>query len=160
VSHRVVARRIVTAWFAVGTALACASAAPAAANPNTQCALTTPVQEVQRISQVPQELVKLLPPMADIGAPFNSTDSIGDPNAPFRGLIRAGHHGNDWFIWYEHGGVGYSWQAVIARVEPGAQPKVIANAGTISDTLCKVTDGAFAGQVPPYPAGTWAASDF
>ncbi|OBH52894.1 hypothetical protein A5686_09430 [Mycobacterium sp. E2479] len=128
--------------------------------PNTQCALTTPVQEVRHLAQVPPELTKLLPPMADIGAPFNSTDSISDPNAPFRRLIRAGNRGSDWFIWYEQGGIGSSWHAVIAHVEPGARPKVIANAGTISDTLCKLTDGAFAGRVPPYPPGTWAASDF
>ncbi|WP_232068919.1 hypothetical protein [Mycobacterium mantenii] len=122
--------------------------------------MKTPVQEVQHVSQVPPELLKLLPPMADIGAPFNFTDSVSDPNAPFRRLIRAGHRGTDWFIWYEHGGVGYSWQAVIARVVPGGAAKVLANAGTISDTLCTLTDDAFAGQVPPYPPGTWAASDF
>ncbi|WP_242661267.1 hypothetical protein [Mycobacterium mantenii] len=153
-------RHIVTTWFAVGIALSCATATPAAATPNTQCALKTPVQEVQHISQVPPELLKLLPPMADVGAPFNSTDSVSDPNAPFRRMIRAGHHDTDWFLWYEHGGIGYSWQAVIARVVPGGAPKVLANAGTISDTLCTLTDGAFAGQVPPYPPGTWAASDF
>lgn len=101
------------------------------------------MQEVQHLAQVPPELVELLPPMADIGAPFNSTDSISDPNAPFRRQIHAGNHGGDWFLWYEHGGIG--WQAVIAHVEPGAKPKVIANAGTISDALCTLTDGAFAG---------------
>lgn len=144
----------------IGAASAVALAQPAAAMPNVKCALTTPVQEVQHIAQVPPELVKLLPPMADIGAPFNSGDSVSDPNAPFRRLIRAGNHGGDWFLWYEHGGIGYSWRAVIAHVEPGAKPKVLANAETISDTLCALTDGAFAGQVPPYPPGTWAASDF
>lgn len=112
------------------------------------------------MAQLPPELVKLLPPMADIGAPFNSGDSVSDPNAPFRRLIRAGNHVGDWFLWYEHGGIGYSWRAVIAHVEPGAKPKVLANAETISDTLCALTDGAFAGNVPPYPPGTWAASDF
>lgn len=144
----------------LGAVSALAIAPPAAAMPNIKCALMTPVQEVQHITQMAPELVKLLPPMADIGAPFNSGDSISDPNAPFRRLIRAGNHGSDWFVWYEHGGIGYSWQAVTAHVEPGAQSKVMANAGMISDTLCTVTDGAFAGRVPPYPPGTWAASDF
>lgn len=152
--------RIGTTWFVVSMALACATAAPGAAAPNTKCALATPVREVQHLNQLPSELVKLLPPMADIGAPFNATDSVGDPTLPFRRLIRAGNHGTDWFLWYEHGGIGYSWQAAIARVAPGGEPKVLANAGTISDTLCTLTDGAFAGQVPPYPPGTWAASDF
>lgn len=152
-------RGIAATWLPIGVALSCATV-PAAAIPNTKCALATPVQEVQHLSQLPPELVRLLPPMADIGAPFNSGDSVRDPTLPFRRLIRAGGRGSDWFVWYERGGVGYSWQAVIARVPPGAQPQVLANAGTLSDTLCALTDGAFAGQVPPYPPGTWAASGF
>ena len=98
--------------------------------------------------------------MAAIGAPFNKTDSVDDPNLPFRRLIRAGNRDNDWFLWYEHGGVGYSWQAAVIRVTPGGQPNVLANAGTVSDTLCTFTDGVFAGRVPPCPQGMWAASDF
>ncbi|GLE54671.1 hypothetical protein [Mycobacterium montefiorense] len=145
---------------AAGLALAVMTATPAGAMPNTQCPLATPVREVRSISELPPELVKLLPPIADIGAPFNTTDSVNDPTLPFRRLIRAGNRDADWFVWYEHGGVGYFWQAVVARVLPGNQPKVLANAGTITDTLCILTDGAFAGHVPPYPAGSWAASDF
>jgi hypothetical protein len=152
--------RILTAGLAVAVALALATAIPAAAIPNTNCTLTTPVQEVQNVSQLPPELLKLLPPIADIGAPFNATDSVSDPTLPFRRLIRAGHRDTDWFVWYEHGGIGYSWQAVIARVVPGGETKVLANAGTITDTLCSLTDGAFAGQVPPYPPGSWGATDF
>ena len=143
----------------VTIALAVLVAAPAHALPNTKCTLTTPVQEVPSVTQLPAELLKMLPPIADVGAPFNATDSVNDPTLPFRRMIRAGHRGDDWFLWYEHGGVGYSWQALVARV-PGGEPKVLANAGTISDTLCTLTDGALAGQVPPYPPGAWAASDF
>ncbi|MGO9511727.1 MAG: hypothetical protein ACLPXZ_31975 [Mycobacterium sp.] len=146
--------------ISIAVALALARAVPANAVPNTKCTLTTPVQEVSSVTQLPPELLKLLPPIADVGAPFNATDSVNDPTLPFRRMIRAGHRGNDWFLWYEHGGVGYSWQAVVARVVPGGEPKVLANAGTISDTLCSLTDGAFAGTVPPYPQGAWAASDF
>ncbi|KQH76100.1 hypothetical protein AO501_18735 [Mycobacterium gordonae] len=112
------------------------------------------------MSELPAELRGLLPPIADIGAPFNSTDSVNDPNLPFRRLIRAGSRGSDWFVWYEHGGIGYFWQAVVARVTPGGQPTVLANAGTISDTLCSLTDGVYTGQVPPYPPGAWEAGDF
>jgi hypothetical protein len=36
----------------------------------------------------------------------------------------------------------------------------LANVGTISDTLCSVTDGVYAGLVPPYPDGAWAASGY
>ena len=153
-------RRLVAAWLVPGAALAVLPAIPAGAVPNTKCTLTTPVQEVQSKSQLPPELLKLLPPIADIGAPFNSTDSVSDPNAPFRRLIRAGNRGADWFIWYEQGGVGYSWHAVVARVVPGGTPTVLANAEVMSDALCTLTDGAFAGRVPPYPPGTWAVSDF
>lgn len=142
------------------TALALMTAAPAQAVPNTKCTLTTPVQEVTSVSQLPPELLKLLPPIADIGAPFNKTDSVDDPNLPFRRLIRAGSRGSDWFVWYEHGGVGYFWQALVAGVTPGAAAQVLANAGTVSDTLCSFTDGVFARQVPPYPAGTWAVSSY
>jgi hypothetical protein len=146
--------------LAAGLALAVVTAPAAAALPKTQCTLATPVREVHSVSELPPELVKLLPPIADIGAPFNSTDSVNDPTLPFRRLIRAGNRDTDWFVWYEHGGVGYFWQAVVARVVPGGAPTVLANAGTVTDTLCSLTDGAFAGHVPPYPPGAWAASDF
>jgi hypothetical protein len=149
----------------VGLAAACIGVAvaipcPADAVPNTRCVLTTPVQEVRSVTQLPPDLLRLFPPIADVGAPWNATDSVSDPTLPFRRLIRAGSHGSDWFVWYEQGGVGYSWHAVVARVVPGAQPAVLANAGTIADTLCTLTDGAFAGTVPPYPPGTWASVDF
>lgn len=134
------------------------TAIPAAALPDTNCTLTTPVREVQNLSQLPTELSKLLPAIADIGAPFNKTDSVDDPDLPFRRLIRAGSHGDDWFVWYEHGGVGYFWQAVVARVPSNGPAIVLADAGTVSDALCTFTDGVLAGRVPPYPAGTWAAS--
>jgi hypothetical protein len=147
-------------YLAVGIAPAVIMAPPAAAMPNTQCTLTTPVREVHSIAELPPELTKLLPPIADIGAPFNATDSVSDPTLPFRRMIRAGNRDTDWFIWYEHGGAGYFWQAVVARVVPSNQAAVLANAGTITDTLCSLTDGAFAGRVPPYPPGAWGASGF
>ena len=154
-----VGTRISAVLIAIGVTAALVTALPANAAPNTKCTLTTPVQEATGLPQLPPELRRLLPPIADIGAPFNATDAVNDPNLPFRRLIRAGNRGDDWFVWYEHGGIGYFWQAVVARVTPGGQPTVLANAGTISDTLCTFTDGVFAGYVPPYPQGTWAASD-
>lgn len=158
--NHMAARRYFRYWAAGAVVLGCATAVPAAAIPNTRCALTTPVQEVQHVSQLPSELRALLPPIADIDAPFNKTDSVDDPTLPFRRLIRAGNRGNDWFVWYERGGIGYFWQAVVARVTSGSPPTVLANAGTISDTLCTVTDGVYAGQVPPYPQGAWAVTGF
>jgi hypothetical protein len=143
-----------------GVALAVVTAIPANTVPNTHCTLATPVREVHSISELPPALLKLLPPIADVGAPFNNTDSVNDPTLPFRRLIGAGNRDTDWFVWYEHGGAGYFWQAVVARVVPGGEPTVLADAGTITDTLCSLIDGAFAGHVPPYPPGAWAASDF
>ncbi|WP_245913115.1 hypothetical protein [Mycobacterium kansasii] len=153
-------RSNVTMWLAGAVVLAVATAGPAEAVPNTQCALATPVQEVPSVSQLPPELRKLLPPIADIGAPFNKTDAVNDPSLPFRRLIRAGNRGTDWFVWYEHGGLTYFWQAVVVRVVSGSATTTLANAGTISDTLCSFTDGVFAGTVPPYPQGTWAEAAY
>ena len=151
------APRSVPCWAAATLALSLTTAVPAAAEPNPTCTLTTPVREVQHTSQLPGELRKLLPPIADIGAPFNRMDSVDDPTLPFRRLIRAGNRGTDWFVWYEHGGIVYFWQALVARVTPGGQTSVLANAGTTSDALCTFTDGVYAGRVPPYPQGTWEA---
>jgi hypothetical protein len=144
----------------VGLIAALTVAAPAGAVPDTKCRLATPVTEVSGLAQVPAALTKLVGPIADIGAPFNSTDDVDDPSLPFRRLIRAGHRDDDWFLWYEHGGIGYYWQAVVAHVGAGGSVTPVANAGTIADTLCVVNDGAFAGKVPPYPAGAWKAGSY
>lgn len=157
------------AFAAVVAALAASMvpAPPAQAVPNTACELTTPVVPVTRLAQLPPGLEDLVGPIAEIGAPFNSTDAVLDATLPFRRLIRAGHRvdgagdrGDDWFLWYEHGGIGYFWQAVVVRVGSDGSVRPLANAGTISNTLCAITDGAFAGRVPPYPAGSWAASGY
>lgn len=134
------------------------AAAPfAGAAPDLTCRLGTDVTEVTRLSQLPEELRDFLGPIAEVGAPFNATDAVTDPSLPFRRMIRAGHRNDDWFVWYEHGGIAYFWQAVVARVPAGGELTVLANAGTISDTLCTLTDGVYAGRVPPYPSGTWEA---
>jgi hypothetical protein len=143
----------------IGIAAATVLAAPAAAIPDTGCTLRTPVQDVASVTRLPAALAAALPPIADIGAPFNSTDSVLDPSLPFRRLIRAGHRGDDWFLWYERGGLAYYWQVVVARVA-GDHVTTLADAGTVADTLCAVTDGALAGRVPPYPDGAWEASSF
>lgn len=135
------------------------TASPAGAVPNTRCALSTPVAEVSSVTQLPPALRTLIGPVADVGAPFNSGDAVRDPSLPFRRMIRAGHQGDVWFVWYEHGGIAYFWQAVVARVN-GNDVTTLANAGTITDTLCTLTDGAYAGRVPPYPDGAWATDSY
>ncbi|MCX2933039.1 hypothetical protein ORI20_22465 [Mycobacterium sp. CVI_P3] len=149
--------------FAIGIAgltAAMTLAAPAGAVPDINCRLTTPATEVSSVAQLPTPLTKLIGPIADIGAPFNSTDSVLDPSLPFRRLIRAGHRNDDWFAWYEHGGITYFWQAVVVRIGSDNSVTSLANGGTIGDTLCAITDGAFDGTVPPYPPGSWAAGSF
>jgi hypothetical protein len=66
---------------------------------STHCTLATPVREVHSISELPPALLKPLPPIADVSAPFNATDSVKDPTLPFRRLIRAGNRDTDWFVW-------------------------------------------------------------
>lgn len=146
---------------AVAVAATATLASPAAAAPNTRCALSTPVQEVPSVTRLPSALRTLVGPIADVGAPFNSGDAVQDPSLPFRRMIRAGHRGDVWFVWYEHGGIAYFWQAVVARVTSGGDDvTTLANAGTISDTLCTLTDGVYAGRVPPYPDGAWATESY
>ena len=135
-------------------------AAPAAAGPmaDPDCKLSTQVEEVSTLGALPPEIRKLLGAMAEKGAPFNKTDAVTDGTLPFKRLLRAGHRGDTWFVWYEHGGITYFWHAAVIRVVPGGEPKVLMNAGTILDMLCLLTDGAFAGRVPPYPQSTWGQS--
>lgn len=136
----------------------------AVAAPDTTCRLATQVQEVPGFLQMPPEVRKLLAPMAEPGQPFNKTDVI-DRNLPSRRLIRAGHHGADWFVWYEQGGIAYSWQAVVVRIAPGGGgatklvhaliPVSWRNGGWKPGVdICAFTDAALAGRVPPYPRGT------
>lgn len=156
--------------LAVGIALPFAMVTTARAD--AHCMLATEVQEVQGVSELPPELLELLTPIADVGTgrPFTGADPLGDPAA--RRLIRAGHRGTDWFVWYEHG--VHSLQAVVADVSPRSEITVLVNAAiapavvvssagadlTYPDTLCSLTDGVLAGQVPPYPQGTWPATGY
>ncbi|WP_234817775.1 hypothetical protein [Mycolicibacterium sphagni] len=153
-------KAIVAVIAVLAVAAAVTIAAPAASVPDTPCRLATPVADVSGVAQLPAALKKLIGPLADAGAPFDSSDDVEDALLPFRRLIRAGYHGDDWFVWYEHGGITYFSQAVVAHVGADGTVSPLANAGTIDDTLCVVTDGAFAGKVPPYPPGSWQANGF
>lgn len=151
--------------FIGATAIVLLTAWPSGANElGGNCALKTPVQEVHSVLQMAPEVRKLVAPMADPGSPFQSTDVI-EGRLPTRRLIRAGHRGNDWFVWYEQGGVAYSWQAIVVRIAPGGGgatklvhalvPVAWRDSGwTPSIDLCAFTDAALAGRVPPYPRGT------
>lgn len=123
-------------------------------------------------AQTPASIRTTIGLMSERGGEFQVTDAIiaGQAN-PGRRVIRAGRRGNDWFVWYEAGGVSYSWHAAVFRIEPGAaKPRTLANvlipvawasgAWTARTDICVLIDGALAGRVPPYPPGVAATPYF
>jgi hypothetical protein len=72
--------------------------------------------EVEKLSALPAGVTQLLSALpdggvADRGAPFNATDVVREP-LPFRRLILAGVSENQVLIAIEHGGIGYSIEAL------------------------------------------------
>lgn len=51
--------------------------------------------------------------MAEPGAPFNVTDAVEDADLPFQRLRFWGRSDSLWFVYYEEGGVGHSWNLVL-----------------------------------------------
>jgi hypothetical protein len=71
--------------------------------------------------------------------------------APFRRFIRAGHSGDKWFIWYEHGGIAYNRNIVVLAWKPGdALPNLVAHESYSSENPCHQTDAILEGPIPPY----------
>ena len=142
-------------------ALMLATPAFAAPSPAAKCRFATPVEDVT-YAQMPASIRNAIGPMAERDGAFTATDVIepGEP-APARRVIRAGHRGNDWFVWYEAGGVAYSWHATAFRLEASGTPRMLANAlipvswdkaanGWVARTdVCALIDGALAGRNPP-----------
>ena len=59
--------------------------------------------------------------LANPGEKYQVTDVIDEPGLPFRRLVFAGACGTDWFIHYEHGGIGHSYAVMVLRVRPGGR---------------------------------------
>ena len=57
--------------------------------------------------------------IAPIGGKFRATDTVFDPSLPTRRLKLAGYRDNVWFIWYEHGGIGFHQHLVIFNISNG-----------------------------------------
>lgn len=73
--------------------------------------------------------------LADRGEPFNGTDFIV-PRTANRRMALAGHATSEWFVAYEHGGLGHHLDLVVLDVVQGHVIPVVArsvDAGTHND---------------------------
>jgi hypothetical protein len=76
------------------------------------CAVTRTTVFYDRLADILPEIQKDVlkrGAVAEAGRPFNRTDAIEDASLPFRRFVRAGHSGNTWFVWLEHGGLAYHY---------------------------------------------------
>jgi len=124
--------------------------------PDASCTFRHPIVEVDSINQVPQNLQNYMLAnmdqqaredakfewhivMAPRGSFFNSTDAIV-PGFPSRRFVRAGHMGQEWFVWYETGGIAYFKNMLLAHVPYRGPPRVRAFLSWRNEDPCAVTD--------------------
>ena len=109
------------------------------------CKLHHAVVETQSFPALPKPvsgaILSKTHEMADRGAAFNATDVIVKP-APAHRFIRAGHAGDTWFVWYEHGGIAYSKNIVVLNAPAGAPVKFVAHLSYFNENPCTLTDAA------------------
>lgn len=55
--------------------------------------------------------------LANPGQKYQVTDVIHEPGLPFRRLLFAGAKDNEWFIHYEHGGIGHGYSVVVFTID-------------------------------------------
>jgi hypothetical protein len=91
--------------------------------------------------------------MAPRGGDFNATDVITNPKAPGRRFIRAGHAGDIWFLWYEHGGIAYTKNIAVIALKPDG-PHLFAFVEYFSQNPCVLTDAVLDGKTPAGTAQT------
>jgi hypothetical protein len=100
--------------------------------------------------------------VAEPGAAWEATDVIDSSHPlPSMRLLRAGHRGNDWFVWWERGGIAHTWQAAAFRLEPDGRPRALGSANipiawrggawTPAVDVCALIEGMMAGRYPPFP---------
>jgi hypothetical protein len=121
----------------------------------SSCALGSEATWTDRFDALPQpiqvELLTHVKAMAEPGDLFNPTD-IG--SGPRHRLIRAGSYGKVWFVWYEHGGLGYHRHVafldlVVSGNSPTPSARSIGN--FVSSDLCAATKAFFDGIHPAAP---------
>jgi hypothetical protein len=88
--------------------------------------------------------------MANPGEKYEATDVIGEPRLPSRRLLFAGLSRDKYFIHYERGGRGHSYDIVVFEVDPGKEVKLLwggsgaTGAKSLEQLRSMVASGAFA----------------
>ena len=85
--------------------------------------------------------------IAPLGQRFNPTDVLD--GLPTRRFIRAGRAGDKWFLWYEHGGLGYAKILVVYSLDGRPAPSVVAHDAYLNENPCDLIDGILDGSVAP-----------
>ncbi|HEY5047538.1 MAG TPA: hypothetical protein VII49_05915 [Rhizomicrobium sp.] len=128
------------------------------------------MQEVNAISEVPRQiqnvmLVRMDPAaredakfewhnvMAPRDGAFNSTDVV-TVGYPSRRFIRAGHEGNEWFVWFEHGGIAYAKNIALFHVRLGQGLPILRAFIPYWENPCALTDDPIDNKPPPPGLGS------
>ena len=125
--------------------MGCTAATPTEpANPDFTCSFSHRATSLDSLKKLPRAIQTALHDrvgeMADRGEFFNAGDVVTRP-APFDRFIRGGEIGERWYVWHEHGGIGYWKQILLFGSDPSGAAHVIAEAhGTGSESLCVQTD--------------------
>lgn len=142
-------------------ALVAIAAVPARADDvslDLACKLHHTAIDVASFDALPTPVKDLLRPklgeMAKRGEFFNATDVIERPG-PSRRFIRAGHSGDKWFVWYEHGGIAYARNIIVVAWKPGDATARLITISGYSGNACAQTDLILDGRIPPQTAGWW-----
>ena len=130
------------------------------------CRFTHKVQEFSSLREMPKAITDDLfshisdrdlqgfgipePPtnIAERGEAFKGSDAA-TPGLPSRRFIRAGHVSDQWFIWYEHGGIAYNKPIVLWEMGTAAQKPRLITKVLAWENLCAQTDDLIAGKLPP-----------
>jgi hypothetical protein len=113
-------------------------------DPNLTCQLKHIASDIASLRGLPPAILAALAAsaggMADRGEAFNAGDDVEEDIPPNR-FIRAGRLGDHWFVWYEHGGIGY-WQQIVIfdLARPGRPPRRVFDGRSPSPDLCAATD--------------------
>ena len=152
-------QRLIALTIAALSAHAAVAMAEPPTPPDTDlsCTFRHPITEVGDIGELPPSILNAMLArmdplaredakfewhhlMAPRNGAFNSTDVIVG-GAPSRRFIRAGHDGNEWFVWYEHGGIAYSKNIALFHVRLGHNvPIVRAFISYAQQDPCVLTD--------------------